>query len=217
MTDSRCGVPCRARTHLLWTAVFVMAAGAGVAGDYASGYQNITMSVPTRHFDWLDQSTDPKVEALFLCQREWGRDIVELVQRWPITYQVTTWTWKRKDWSAREVTANFIAPCHLYDTLAGTYLGFTDHATFEVEGGGPVALFARMPYEVTGLAASASERAGRRGQPLRIDLVVERAGEGRLGRHVIRCEVRTSLLADEPQRVQVALDHHEPQADRLPS
>lgn len=104
-------------------------------------------------------------------------------------YVGLAWTWKRHDWEPKEVMATFITPSYLYDALNGTCLGYTDHAVFEVEGGSPVKLFARMPYAVTGLTAEPSSDALTRGETLGVQLAVQTNGEAPVGRHVIRAEV----------------------------
>ncbi len=105
-------------------------------------------------------------------------------------YTGMAWNWKRLDWGTRKITAKFITPAHLYDSIGGKYLGYTDHSTFAITGGSPVKLFARLPYKVDSLKVSPESATLKPGTPAAFEVEVVPAGKKSPARHIIRVTVR---------------------------
>ena len=75
---------------------------------------------------------------------------------------------------------------HLYDVMAGKYLGSTDRVAAEVSY--RAMLYALSPYQVAGVAVDAPA-AARAGTPTPVTVAVRPAGAARASRHVFRLEV----------------------------
>jgi len=93
---------------------------------------------------------------------------------------------KETDWSTG-VAVKFPKAGFLYDARQQKPLGRSDRATTTLLAGG-AALFAVLPYEVTGVTVAPGNPAVARGKPVEYTVTVQAAG-GKPGQHVVLVEV----------------------------